>query len=520
MAYISLYRKYRSQSFDDLIGQQHVVKTLQNGISSGRIAHSYLFTGPRGTGKTSTARLLAKALNCEDGPRPDPDENSEICRMIAEGSCIDVIELDAASESGVDEIREQIVETVEYRPMMCRYKIFIIDEVHDLSAKAFDALLKTVEEPPPHIIFILATTEFNKVPPTIRSRCQKFEFHRASLADLTSRLRYVAEQEGVKIDPAAVTAIARMADGGFRDALTLFEQAMLTTDGTITLELVYDQLGMVSDESVDAILFGMKEQNVPVVMDRLAEIARMGRDPRSILESMLHRLSDLTRAAFQMDLGAGQDAPQEAALHAVSTRLGREFILKLRGDLADAHRVIRDISLPRLWLESEFIRLSMRKAPVEARTEIPSPVPATRPAVARPTGPARAGQVAADQRIPPESNNAVPPPVTSDKWSLVIEELRKVSRNIVLKLGGVTVKELGDSRLQITLNSEQFYTWFKEKPEAMDVVRTGIRTIYGASFEPELALIKRDADTTEQVAVELPAEGQKLEQLTRDVFGV
>ena len=222
------------------------MRTLQNGITSGRIAHSYLFTGPRGTGKTSTARLLAKALCCDNGPSAEPDDTCEICKAITSGSCVDVIEMDAASESGVEEIRSQIVEAAEYLPMICRYKIYIIDEVHDLSAKAFDALLKTIEEPPAHVIFVLATTEYNKVPPTIRSRCQKFEFHRASMQDLVSRLAYVAESEEVAAEPAALAAIARMADGGYRDGLTLLEQAILTADGKITLQQVYDQLGIVS----------------------------------------------------------------------------------------------------------------------------------------------------------------------------------------------------------------------------------------------------------------------------------
>ena len=173
MAYLSLYRKYRSQTFSDLIGQDHVVRTLQNAVASGKIAHSYLFTGPRGTGKTSSARLLAKCLNCEKGPTPEPCNQCEQCISITQGNCVDVYELDAASESGVENVRDAIVDAVQYAPNYCRYKIFIIDEVHDLSSKAFDALLKTVEEPPPYVIFILATTEYNKVPPTIRSRCQK-----------------------------------------------------------------------------------------------------------------------------------------------------------------------------------------------------------------------------------------------------------------------------------------------------------------------------------------------------------
>ena len=320
MAYLSLYRKYRSQTFSDLIGQDHVVRTLQNAISSGRVSHSYLFTGPRGTGKTSTARLLAKALCCENGPSAEPDDTCDICRSITVGNCVDVIEMDAASESGVDEIREQIVESVEYRPMICRYKIFIIDEVHDLSSKAFDALLKTIEEPPAHIIFILATTEFNKVPPTIRSRCQKFEFHRASMQDLMQRLSFVAEKEGIQAELAAIAAIARMADGGYRDGLTLLEQAILTSEGAITLQQVYDQLGLVSEEIVDQLVLAIKNGDVPAIMELLANVARLGRDPRAILESMMYRMSDLTRASYQISIESNTEATREAALFETASR--------------------------------------------------------------------------------------------------------------------------------------------------------------------------------------------------------
>ncbi|MBL8064894.1 MAG: DNA polymerase III subunit gamma/tau, partial [Chthonomonadaceae bacterium] len=236
MSHLALYRRYRSQTFGDLMGQGHVTKTLQNALSQGRIAHSYLFTGPRGTGKTSTARLLAKALNCENGPLPEPCNECQACREITAGNCMDVVEMDAASESGIDDVRESIVEAVDYQPTYCRYRVFIIDEVHDLSAKAFDALLKTIEEPPAHVVFVLATTEYSKVPPTIRSRCQRYEFHRGTIQDLVSRLTYVVEQEKADVDPVALTAIARMSDGGYRDALSLLELVLLTADGRVTIE--------------------------------------------------------------------------------------------------------------------------------------------------------------------------------------------------------------------------------------------------------------------------------------------
>lgn len=391
MAHVSLYRKYRSQTFGDLIGQDHVVRTLQNAVAQGKISHAYLFTGPRGTGKTSTARLLAKSLCAENGPTADPQESDPIVQSITDGSCPDVIEIDAASESSVESIRENIIETAEYRPLVARYRVYIIDEVHDLSAKAFDALLKTIEEPPAHLIFILATTEYNKVPPTIRSRCQKYEFHRASMQNLAARIQHVADAEGVTIDPEAVTAIARMADGAYRDALTLLEQAMITADGHITLAQVYDQLGLVPETTVDNLLTHVAAQNIPEVLALLEEVFQLGRDPRALLESGLYRLADLTRATY--DIRENNDAVRHASLHETAARLGRETILRLRGEFAAAHKEIRNISLPRLWLESELVRISQDLA---------------RPAV----GPVRTDARSAESRPPerrgPEATPAAP----------------------------------------------------------------------------------------------------------------
>jgi len=525
LGYISLYRKYRSQTFGDLIGQDHVVRTIQNGISSGRIAHAYLFTGPRGTGKTSTARLVAKALCCEHGPTATPDNTCEICVSITAGSCIDVIEMDAASESGVDDIREQIVEVTEYRPMVCRYKIFIIDEVHDLSPKAFDALLKTIEEPPPHIIFILATTEFNKVPPTIRSRCQKYEFHRASLQDLVGRLSYVAEQEGMRIEPAAVAALARMADGGYRDGLTLLEQAILTSeDGEITLQQVYDQLGLVSEEVIDTLLVAIRESNVPAIMETLAAIAQRGRDPKSILESAMVRLQDLTLASYRA-AGESSDAARTASLHELSTRLGREFILRMRGDLAEAFKVIRDISLPRLWLESELVRLSLpRTAPRAEAQRAPEPAAAPRPAP-RPVAPVveaapvETAIAPTPEPAPVAAKTSVGDVTVSPDWIAIMESVQSYSANLHRKLQGVEL-QTGDGRAVLRFERNIDLDWFQSKPKAIEKLRELVQVRLGSHMAVEFALSKREVQDEQPESVELPLEGDRLEALARQVFGL
>ncbi|MFN3961733.1 MAG: DNA polymerase III subunit gamma/tau [Fimbriimonadaceae bacterium] len=372
MSYTALYRKYRSQTFDDLVGQEHIIRTLRQAVDQGKISHAYLFTGPRGTGKTSTARLLAKALNCTDGPMSNPPEDDPICIEIAQGSCMDVIELDAASESGVDNIRRAVVDASSYQPAYCRYKIFIIDEVHDLSASAFDALLKTIEEPPPHVVFILATTELQKVPPTIRSRCQRYEFHRGSLENLVGRLQFVAESEGMEIEPAALTALARMADGGYRDALTLLEQAILTAEGPITLNQVYEQLGLIAADEVDRLLEALMAKDIAEIHAKLDEVFRRGRDAEAIVESLTYRLADLTRTLFGVESKGGKDVTQEAAADAMARRLGMDRILFYRAAMAHFLATVGHVTLPRHWIESEMVRLAMSPVPSAATSRHPA----------------------------------------------------------------------------------------------------------------------------------------------------
>jgi DNA polymerase-3 subunit gamma/tau len=540
MSYQSLYRKYRSQSFDDLIGQDHVVRTLQSAISRGRIAHAYLFTGPRGTGKTSTARLLAKALCCENGPTPTPDGTCEICRDIAAGACVDVIEMDAASESGVDDIREGIVDVVEYRPVVARYKVFIIDEVHDLSGKAFDALLKTIEEPPEHIVFILATTEFHKVPTTIRSRCQKYDFHRATLSDLVGRLRYVAEGEGVQVEPEAIAAIARMADGGYRDALTLLEQAILTSeDGKVTLGQVYDQLGLVNEETVDGLLLAIKEGDVPEIMGRLSEVARLGRDPRALLESMMHRLADLTRASYGVALGA-EDASREASLHETAVRLGRETVVRVRAAVAHLHEAIRDISLPRVWLESELIRLAGPVAAEPARREAPEPIVKREIGAPRPVQPIETPKPAetpvpvatAPEAAVAEVASSTPvidePALTGDAaldqaaaaWVKAKQVLGEKSGLMAVKLQDSVVVEREGSVVTVQVDRQvDQLSWILEGSKRAPAILATFREQLGEPTAEIRYVVKRKEVVENNEAVELPVEGSRLEQLLKDTFG-
>ncbi len=246
MSYVALYRRWRPQNFASLVGQQPVKTALSNALTSGRIAHAYLFAGPRGTGKTSTARILAKALNCADGPTAEPCGSCKNCMRITDGTSMDVFEIDAASNRGIDEIKN-LREQLAFTPVDCRYKIYIIDEVHMLTTEAFNALLKTLEEPPSHVIFILATTDPHKIPATIHSRCQRFDFRRVTVDETVEHLKMIADASGIRTEPEALRMIAVQAEGGMRDALSLFDQCGVMSDA-ITVKAVKDILGIVGQE--------------------------------------------------------------------------------------------------------------------------------------------------------------------------------------------------------------------------------------------------------------------------------
>ncbi|MBQ6322200.1 MAG: DNA polymerase III subunit gamma/tau, partial [Lachnospiraceae bacterium] len=279
MGYTALYRKFRPETFDQVKGQDHVVITLRNQILSGRIGHAYLFCGSRGTGKTSVAKIFARAVNCEH-PLADgsPCGTCECCRAIADGSSLNVIEIDAASNNGVDNVR-QIREEVSYSPSQGKYKVYIIDEVHMLSAGAFNALLKTLEEPPSYVIFILATTEVHKIPVTVLSRCQRYDFHRLSQEEIALRLQDLLEREGVAAQKQAVDYIARVADGGMRDALSLADQCISFYLGEeLTYERVLDVLGTVDEEELSRFFRELQAKDLKAAFSHLDDMLYRGRD--------------------------------------------------------------------------------------------------------------------------------------------------------------------------------------------------------------------------------------------------
>ena len=370
MSYLVLARKWRPQTFRDLIGQEHVSQTLKNAIDSGRVAHAFLFTGGRGVGKTSAARILAKALNCEQGPATEPCNACSACEEITAGNSVDVFEIDGASNTSVDDIRD-LRETVKYLPSRCRYKIFIIDEVHMLSTSAFNALLKTLEEPPPHVKFIFATTEPHKVPITILSRCQRFDFKRIPLPMIVARLRYILDQEQVAMSDAALAMVARKGDGSMRDSLSTLDQVLAFCGEQVSDEEVVALLGVVDRRLLLAAARAIFDRDCPAALDIVKRVDAFGHNMRHFCQELLDYFRNMTilkavgEAADLPDLPDGELAEIGALTASVTlSALQRHLTILLKAESEMAHS-----AFSRLILEMALLKMATL-APVVPVDEI------------------------------------------------------------------------------------------------------------------------------------------------------
>ena len=486
MAHIPLHHKYRPQTFADLVGQAAIATTLTNALRLEKIAPAYLFTGPRGTGKTSSARILAKSLNCiaSQAPTAQPCGKCEVCNSIALGAALDIIEIDAASNTGVDNIRE-IIERAQYAPVQCRYKVYIIDECHMLTTAAFNSLLKTLEEPPDRVVFVLATTDPQRVLPTIISRCQRFDYRRIPVADMVAHLLYIAKLEQIAIAPAAVTLIAQIAQGGLRDAESLLDRLSLL-DGEITPDRVSEAIGSVPERDLLGILEAIVKSDPESLLDRTRKILERGKEPLIVLQNL---------AGCYRDLAIAKTAPQRADLVALTPETWAELvkiaqtwqldrILAAQTHLKDSEIQLKQTTQPQLWLEIAIFGLltfTTQSAPTIA--SIPPPI-----AVTPPIAP-----------LPPQSQPAAvaPPPVAAvapqtssgsedlnSTWERVLQQLLPASRDLFKPFGKLV--SIAQTQAIVAMKSSTMQTIASGKvPELAKV----LSNMYGRAIVVKLEVV-------------------------------
>jgi DNA polymerase-3 subunit gamma/tau len=481
----ALYRKWRSQSFDELVGQEHVKDTLRNALREGRIAHAYLFSGPRGTGKTSTARILAKALNCTAPEADRPCNQCATCVAITEGRMIDLVEIDAASNNSVDDIRE-LRDKVGFRPSEGRYKIYIIDEVHMLSTSAFNALLKTLEEPPPHVRFFLATTEPHKIPATILSRCQRFDFRRIPALEIAGHLRHIAEEEGRQTDQDALLAIARASQGCMRDAVSLLDQLLSYGAATLTIDLVQQVLGAVKSQSVTGFVDALVTKNVGQGLLLLGQLTTQGVSLTEFTNQLIDYLRGVMLVQMTGDPSLLSDQPADVVQQMREQAKGSNQP-QLPLELALVEMVQGAPIAPAPVIVQQVVQ---QAAPVVAASTGAAPVETGPTATVAGAGAAAAPSAHAADELPPLDAEAAKR--LRARWKEFLAEVKKqINQQVQAALNSVRDMAVTPNSVVLAFGNNDFSRQMVAKPETLPQVTALLSNFLGRSVTIECQLGER-----------------------------
>ena len=526
MSYQVLARKWRPQVFEDVVGQGHITRTLQNAIASGRLAHAFLFSGPRGVGKTTTARILAKALNCAEGPTATPCGVCNSCRETAAGTSVDVIEIDGASNRGIEHIRE-LREAVKYAPAGGKYKVYVIDEVHMLTNEAFNALLKTLEEPPPHVIFIFATTEPQKIPATILSRCQRYGFKRVSLQEITGRLRKIAGAEGISITDHGLALVARAAEGSMRDSQSLLDQALSYCGLTIQDEELQVTLGSVPQQTLMDITAGLLAHDSARLLQEVDLLLDRGQDLRQVLAGVVEHLRNLivlkitTEPSQMVDLAADDLEGMKAQASGTAT----EQLLLLFDSLSKTLDDLRWSPHQRFTLEVGLIKASSL-APLRPLAEVLGRIRELEAKIATGSAPLRtAGSAVRELPAgytpqPSPEMPAAPAAVagggsSGDAWSRIVASVKVKKPALATFLAGGRIVELGADELLLAVQGNSFQISQIEKQENRALIEAAAGEALGRPVRIRVRPLPEEAKPSPKAK---PAERDKKKAPEQDPF--
>jgi DNA polymerase III subunit gamma/tau len=518
----ALYRKYRPQNFDEVVGQEAVVRTLKNAITSEQVRQAYLFAGPRGTGKTSMARILAKSLNCVQGPTAEPDGTCSVCLGIAAGTSLDVIEMDAASQRGIDDIRE-IRDRVVLQPVEGRYKVYILDEAHQLTDAAWNALLKLIEEPPPHLVFVFCTTDLSKVLPTVRSRCQTFVFQRPRLQDLVTVLSHVAEGEQIDAPPQALSLIARAARGSFRDATSTLDQLASATGKAITVQSVLQLLGTVEEDALFRLCDLVVDRDTAGALTFIEELSEQGHDLGRLVSDLIEHLRHLMLVQHMHDVPESLPITEETQerLRAQANQLGEPTVVRLIDLLAVAVDDMRQGGDPRLPLELALVKVTRPAADLSRESmayrleQLETRGPAPAPAISEP-----AREAAVEAKVP--ALVGAPPDVELEQlqeaWArTIVPAVAEKSIPISTVLGEARPAELDGDTLTIEFPATaSFHRQLAEEPKNTLLLRDALYEVTGRKLAITFA-VGEGADG-EDAEPEGPAGEEHFLELMKETF--